>query len=104
MLAIFGLIASSFAVILKVLTPITVQIVIEGNIVELTEIPNIYTAWDMVITSIACVVLGSSLIYLILDDKNQQIRRDTPSIHDNWNQTLENLKRARILTKKQLSH
>jgi hypothetical protein len=90
MIAIVGLIVSSFAIFMKILTPITVQIIIEGNIVELTEIPNIYTAWDMVITSISCAILGSSLIYLIVEDKIQQPHLP-PSIQDNWNNIVENL-------------
>jgi len=89
-LAIVGLTVSSFTIVIKILTPITVQIIIEGNIFELTEIPNIYTAWDMIITSISCAILGSSLIYLIVEDKIQQPYLP-PSIQDNWNNIVENL-------------
>ena len=89
-LAIVGVIVSSFAIVIKILTPITVQIIIEGTIVELTEIPNIYTAWDLVITSVSCAILGSSLIYLFIEDKIQQPHLP-PSIQDNWNNIVENL-------------
>jgi hypothetical protein len=90
MLAICGVIVSSFAIFIKILTPITVQIIIEGNIIELTEIPNIFTSWDMAITSISCFVLGSSLIYLLLDS-SERPQSTPPSIQDNWNQTVETL-------------
>ncbi len=89
-LAIIGVIVSSFTIIINLLTPITVQIIIEGNIIELTEIPNIYTAWDLMITSISCAILGSSLIYLIVEDKIQQ-PHPSPSIQDDWNNIVENL-------------
>lgn len=90
MLAILGLIVSSCIVFLKVLTPITVQIIIEGNIVELTEVPNIYSAWDMAVTSISCAILGSSLIYLLVETKIQQ-PHNSLSIQDNWNTIVETL-------------
>ena len=89
-LAIIGVIISSFTIVIKLLTPITVQIIIEGNIIELTEIPNIYTSWDLVITSISCVILGSSLIYLIVEDKIQHTHSSL-SIQDSWNNIVENL-------------
>lgn len=89
-LAIIGVIVSSFTIVINLLTPITVQIIIEGNIIELTEIPNIYTAWNLVITSISCAILGSSLIYLIVEAKIQQ-PNPSPSIQDDWNNIVENL-------------
>ena len=91
MIAIVGLIISSFTISIKILTPITVQIVVEGNIVELTEIPHIYTSWDLIITSISCTVLGASLIYLLVADKTHHTLHNPPSIQDNWNHTLETL-------------
>lgn len=89
-LAIIGVIVSSFTIVINLLTPITVQIIIEGNIIELTELPNIYTAWDLLITSISCAIFGSSLIYLIVEDKIQQ-PYPSPSIQDDWNNIVENL-------------
>ena len=89
-LGIIGVIVSSFTIVINLLTPITVQIIIEGNIIELTELPNIYTAWDLLITSISCAIFGSSLIYLIVEDKIQQ-PYPSPSIQDDWNNIVENL-------------
>jgi hypothetical protein len=91
MLAIIGVLVASFAIFIKILTPITVQIIIEGNIIELNEIPNIFTSWDLAITSISCFVLGSSLIYLLLDGSTEQTQNTPPSIRDNWNHTVETL-------------
>jgi hypothetical protein len=91
LLAIFGLIASSFAIFIRVMTPTTVQFIIEGNIIELNEIPHIYNSLDIVVTSVSCFVLGSSLIYLLLNDKNEHVQNGVPSIRENWNNILENL-------------
>jgi uncharacterized membrane protein len=90
-LAIFGLLASSFSVFIRVMTPTTVQIIIEGNIVQLNEIPHIYNSWDMAVTSVSCFVLGSSLIYLLLIGKNEHIQNRGLSIRETWNNLLENL-------------
>lgn len=91
LLAIFGLIASSFAVFIRVMTPTTVQFIIEGNIIELNEVPNIYNSSDMIVTSVSCFVLGSSLIYLLLDGMNEHIQNESPSIRENWDDLLEKL-------------
>ncbi len=91
LLAIFGLIASSFAIFIRVMTPTTVQFIIEGNIIQLNEIPHIYNFSDIVVTSVSCFVLGSSLIYLILDGKNERVQNGGPSIKENWDNLLEQL-------------
>ena len=91
LLAIFGLIASSFAVFIRVMTPTTVQFIIEGNIVRLDEIPNIYNSLDIVVTGVSSFVLGSSLIYLLLIDKKDHIQNGGPSIREHWEALLEDL-------------
>ncbi|MCW4039284.1 MAG: hypothetical protein NWE83_00875, partial [Candidatus Bathyarchaeota archaeon] len=57
--------------------------------------PFVITVWARSctrarITSISCAILGSSLIYLIVEDKIQQPHLP-PSIQDNWNNIVENL-------------
>ena len=91
LLAIFGLIASSFMIFIRVMNPTSVQIIIEGNIVEISEIPHIYNSWDMAVTSASCFVLGSSLIYLLLDDKNERVQNGVPSVRESWDDLLEKL-------------
>jgi len=56
LLAIFGLIASTFAIFIRVMTPTVVQFIIEGNVVELIRVPNIYNSLDMAVTSVSCFV------------------------------------------------
>ncbi len=91
-LAMFGLVASTFAVFTRIMMPTTVQIIIEGNTIELREIPNIYNSFDMVVTGISCFVLGSSLIYLLLVDKNKVVSKDKTSLmRSDWNKILERL-------------
>jgi hypothetical protein len=91
-LAMFGLVASTFAVFTRITMPTTVQVIIEGNTIELTEIPSIYNSFDMVVTGISCFVLGSSLIYLLLVGKNKVVGKDEPSLmRSDWNKILGRL-------------
>lgn len=91
-LAMFGLVASTFAVFTRIMMPTTVQVIIEGNTIELTEIPSIYNSFDMAVTGISCFVLGSSLIYLLLVSKNKVVGKDEPSLmRSDWNKILERL-------------
>jgi hypothetical protein len=91
-LAMFGLVASTFAVFTRIMNPTAVQVIIEGNTIELTEIPSIYNSFDMVVTGISCFVLGSSLIYLLLVGKNKVVGKDEPSLmRSDWNKILDRL-------------
>jgi uncharacterized membrane protein len=71
------------------MTPTTIQFIIEGNIVELNQIPNVYNSTDLVIVGFSSFILGSSLICLLLIDRNGQVRTKTLSIKEKWNQLLE---------------
>jgi len=73
------------------MTPTTVQFIIEGNIVQLNEVPNIYNSLDVVVTGVSSFVLGSSLIYLLLIGKNERIQNGGPSIREHWDALLEKL-------------
>jgi uncharacterized membrane protein len=73
-------------VFVRVMNPTSIMIIIEGNIVEMSEIPHIYNSWDMAAISVSCFVLGSSLIYLLLDGKDKRI-----SVRENWDDLLEKL-------------
>jgi len=91
-LAMFGLVASTFAVFTRIMMSTTVQVIIEGNTIELKEIPNIYNSFDMVVTGISCFVLGSSLIYLLLVGKSKVVGKDETSLmRSNWDKILERL-------------
>lgn len=94
LLAIFGLAISSFALFILVMTPTTVQFIIEGNIVELNQIPNIYNSVDLIVAGFSSFILGSSLIYLLLIDRNGQTRINTISIKEKWGKLLEEIPNA----------
>jgi GTP-sensing pleiotropic transcriptional regulator CodY len=68
LLAMFGMIASTFALFIKMMTPSSVQFVIEGNVVELNQVPSIYNTLDVLLIGASCFVLGVSLIYLLQAD------------------------------------
>lgn len=89
LLSIFGLVASTFALFVLVMTPTTVQFIIEGNIVELNHTPNIYSSVDLIIAGFSSFVLGSSLVYLLLFDGKSQIQ--VFSMKEKWNKLLEDL-------------
>ena len=91
LLAFFGLATSCFALFVFVMTPTVVQFVIEGNVVELTEIPNIYNSTDLVVIGFSSFVLGSSLVYLLLVDKNKELRTKISLVKEKWDKLLGEL-------------
>jgi len=90
-LAIIGLIASTFAVFVKIMTPTNVQFIFDGSVIELNMIPEIYTSFDMTVIGISGFVMGSSLVYLWLADKNEPVRTEASSLKSRWNGLLEKL-------------
>jgi hypothetical protein len=90
-LAIFGLIASTFAVFVKVLTPTNVQFIIDGSAIELSNTPDIYSSSDIILVGISCFVMGSSLVYLWLIDKNEPVPTGTSELKRRWNELLEKI-------------
>ena len=90
-LAIFGLIASTFAVFVKIMTPTTVQFIIDGSVIEFTNNPEIYGSSDVILISISCFVMGSSLVYLWLIDKNQPVLTGASELKMRWDELLEKL-------------
>ena len=88
-LAIFGLLASTVAVFVKIMTPTNVQFIIDGSVIEFTNIPEIYDSSDVIIISVSCFVMGSSLVYLWLTDKNQPIPTGTSELRMRWDGFLE---------------
>jgi hypothetical protein len=90
-LAIFGLIASTFAVFVKVLTPTNVQFIIDGSVIELSNIPEIYSSSDMILVGISCFVMGSSLVYLWLIDRTEPVLTGASELKKRWDELLEKL-------------
>jgi uncharacterized membrane protein len=90
-LAIFGLIASTFAVFVKVLTPTNVQFIIDGSVIELSNIPEIYSSSDMILVGVSCFVMGSSLVYLWLIDRNEPVLTGAAELKRRWDELLEKL-------------
>jgi hypothetical protein len=89
LLAMFGMIASTFALFIKLMTPSSVQFVIEGNVVELNQAPNIYNTLDVLLIGASCFVLGASLIYLLQADGTDVEK--VPTEPGNWDQLIEGL-------------
>ncbi|UCD22014.1 MAG: hypothetical protein JSW22_08390, partial [Chloroflexota bacterium] len=89
LLAMFGMIASTFALFIKMMTPSRVQFVIEGNVVELNQIPSIYNTLDVLLIGASCFVLGASLIHLLQADGSEGEK--APAEPGNWDQLIEGL-------------
>jgi hypothetical protein len=89
LLAMFGMIVSTFALFIKLMTPSSVQFVIEGNVVELNQVPSIYNALDVLLIGASCFVLGASLIYLLQADGSEGEK--PPTEPGNWDQLIEGL-------------
>ena len=90
-LAIFGLIASTFAIFVKVMTPNTVQFIVDGSVIEFSNIPEIYGSSDMILVSISAFIMGSSLVYLWLIDRNEPVRAGASELRRRWDELLEKL-------------
>jgi uncharacterized membrane protein len=90
-LAVFGLIASTFAIFVKVMTPNTVQFIVDESVIKFSNIPEIYDSSDMILVSISAFVMGSSLVYLWLIDRNEPLRTESSSLKSRWNGLLERL-------------
>jgi uncharacterized membrane protein len=90
-IAIIGLIASTFAVFVKVMTPTNVQLKVDGNVIELTMTPEIYTSFDMTVICVAGFVMGSSLVYLWLIDRKEPAFTEGSSLKNRWNRLLEEI-------------
>ena len=91
LLAILGLITSTFLIFIRAMNPTTVQFIIEGNVVELNRVPDIYNSTDMAVTGVSCFILGSSLIYLLLVDKTKLNQNEDSLIRRDWSGLLESL-------------
>jgi ABC-type uncharacterized transport system permease subunit len=88
LLAMFGVLASTFTLIVKMMTPTNVQFIIEGNVIELNNIPSIYNTFDVFLIGASCFVLGVSLFYLLQVDRTRL--RDL-SESGNWDDLIENM-------------
>jgi hypothetical protein len=89
LLAMFGMIASTFALFIKMMTPSRVQFIIEGNVVELNQVPSIYNTLDVLLIGASCFVLGASLIHLLQVDGSDGEK--APTEPGNWDQLIEGL-------------
>ena len=89
LLAMFGMIASTFALFIKLMTPSSVQFVIEGNVVELNQVLSIYNTLDVLLIGASCFVLGASLIFLLQADGSDGEK--PPTEPGSWDQLIEGL-------------
>lgn len=85
--AIFGVIASTFALFIKIMRPTSIQFVIEGTIVEVNQASGIYNSSDIFIIGVSCFVLGVSLFHLLRLDRSTGILVEG----NNWEKVIQRL-------------
>ena len=85
-LAMFGMIVSTFAIFIKLMTPSKIQFIIEGNIVEINQVPSIFNTTDVLFISSSCFILGASLVYLL---QNHEMKTLTKL--GKWDELIKNL-------------
>jgi len=73
------------------MTPTTVQFTIDGSVIEFSNIPEIYGSSDMILVSISFFVMGSSLVYLWLTDRNKPVLTGASELRRHWDELLEKL-------------
>jgi hypothetical protein len=89
LLAMFGMVASTFALFIKVMGPSSVQFIIEGDVVELNQVPSIYSTFDILVIGTSCFVLGASLIYLLGVNRSGTVK--APAAPTDWSRLIEGL-------------
>lgn len=89
LLAMFGMMAATFALFIKMMTPSSVQFIIEGNVVELNQVPSIYSTLDVLLIAASCFVLGASLIYLLQGERGEE--GSVSAVPGDWEKVIQKL-------------
>ena len=57
-----------FVIGVKLLSPVSIQIFVEGNKTAITQIPGLFTVTDVIIIAVSALILGISGMYLLFFD------------------------------------
>jgi hypothetical protein len=73
--------------------PTTLQVIIEGQYIEIRQIPNIYLITDVAVIGVSCFILGASLLYFLLPYKTLVVHGDfePTAAMERWKKMLEML-------------
>jgi uncharacterized membrane protein len=95
--AMISIVIGAFALFIKLTLPSTVQVIIEGQHVEIKHIPNIYSMSDVIIIGASCFMLGASIVYLIFSRGTIAVPREIKVVNssasiEHWKEVLKEIK------------
>jgi len=92
-LAMLGLAASTFLLVVKAIQPTTLQITIDGQSIQTQQITPLYTLADIAVIAASAFTLGLSLHHLLTSIALKPAQPQTPSAPSPgyWRQTLQEL-------------
>ena len=92
-LAMLGLAASTFLLVVKAIQPTTLQITIDGQSIQTQQITPLYTLADIAVIAASAFTLGLSLHHLLTSIALKAAQPPTPSAPSpgHWRQTLQEL-------------
>jgi uncharacterized membrane protein len=92
-LAMLGLAASTFLLIVKAIQPTTLQITIDGQSIQTQQIPIIYTPADIAVIAASAFIMGVSLHHILTSIALKPAQPPTPSAPgpEQWQRTLKGL-------------
>ena len=79
-----------FVLGIKLLTPASIQIFVEGRETAITQIPGLFTITDVVIIAVSAAMLGISGIYLLFFDSAPR-GSESESEKKDWEQIMKTL-------------
>jgi hypothetical protein len=77
-LAMLGLAASTFLLIVKAIQPTTLQITIDGQSIQTQQIPIIYTPADIAVIAASAFIMGVSLHHILTSIALKPAQPPTP--------------------------
>jgi uncharacterized membrane protein len=91
------IVVGAFALFIKLTLPATLQVIIEGQQVEIKHIPNIYSISDVIIVGASCFMLGASIVYLVSLRNTITIPKDVKILNSSasvelWKEVLNGIK------------
>jgi uncharacterized membrane protein len=90
-IAAASLVASIFVIFIEVARPTTIQILVDGQNISISNSPPIYLIGDMALIGISAFTLGASLIYLLQKERMTVSSVEKSSAKEGWNEALDSL-------------
>ena len=87
-LALVGILISTTLLFMRIIQPTTLQLVVNGEVVESRSLPTVYTLTDIIIVAASSILLGACTLHLLQPIKSTA--QPAPNtLH--WSETLNRL-------------